>query len=147
MPIREMRVSYGRNVSCERQNGPVSVKNARDVTAVMRPLLEPEACEVGYVLCLTTKMDLIGYHQVSRGSLDATTMHPREVFKAAVLANAAGIVLVHNHPSGDPSPSPDDMVLTARLKNAGQLIGIELLDHIIIGHDGRYVSIKEQGRL
>jgi len=147
MPVREIRVSYGEPLVGQAENGLVNIRTARAAAAVMRPLLEPEACEVGYVLCLTTKMNLIGYHQMSRGALDATTMHPREVFKAAVLANAASIVLVHNHPSGDPSPSPDDLVLTARLKNGGQLLGIELLDHIIIGHNGLYVSLKEQGRL
>jgi DNA repair protein RadC len=113
----------------------------------MTPLLEHEVCEVGYVLCLTSKLDLIGYHEVSRGSLDSTLMHPREVFKAAVLLNAAGVVLVHNHPSGNPSPSADDIALTARIQEAGKLMGIELLDHVIIGHEGRWVSLREEGRL
>ena len=146
MPIREMHVSYGKCVPVEGKTDPVSIKNGRDVAALMAPLLEPEVVEVCYVLLLTTPLTLIGYHQVSRGSLDATSMHPREVFKAAVLANAASIVLVHNHPSGDPTPSRDDLDLTKRLKDAGELLGIEVLDHIIIGHDGQFVSFKEQGR-
>ena len=73
-------------------------------------------------------------------------VHPREVFKAALLANAASIVLAHNHPSGDPAPSPDDVALTRRLVDAGRLLGVEVLDHIVIG-EGRYVSVRELGWL
>jgi DNA repair protein RadC len=72
-------------------------------------------------------------------------VHPREVFKAAILANAAGVIVAHNHPSGDPSPSPDDVALCARLRDAGTLIGIDLLDFVTIGQ-GRYCSFKEMGR-
>jgi DNA repair protein RadC len=89
---------------------------------------------------------VIAYHEVSRGTLDATLVHPREVFKAALLSNAASIILTHNHPSGDPTPSPDDHQLTRRLVDAGRLIGVEVLDHIIVG-DGRYFSFREGGRL
>jgi DNA repair protein RadC len=89
---------------------------------------------------------VIAYHEVSRGTLDATLVHPREVFKAALLANAATIVLAHNHPSGNPAPSPDDMALTRRLIDAGRLLGVDVLDHIVIG-DGRYVSFRERGWL
>jgi DNA repair protein RadC len=72
---------------------------------------------------------------------------PREVYQAALLSNAAGIVVGHNHPSGDPTPSPDDRQLTVRLASAGAVIGVELLDHIVVGHDGRYYSFKERGDL
>ena len=104
--------------------------------------------EVGYVLCLTTKMDLIGYHEVSRGTLDSASAHPREVFKAAILANAAAILCGHNHPSGDPEPSREDRVLTQRLVEAGKLLGIDVLDHIVLG-DGNtaYFSFADQGLL
>jgi DNA repair protein RadC len=98
-------------------------------------------------MCLTSKLYLIGCHEVSRGSVDSTPVEPREVFKAAVLVNASAIVLVHNHPSGDPSPSAADLALTARIREAGELLGIELLDHVIIGHDGRYASLQGMGRL
>jgi DNA repair protein RadC len=98
------------------------------------------------ILCLTTKHRVIAYHEVSRGTLDATLVHPREVFKVALLANAAAIILTHNHPSGDPSPSPDDVQLTRRLVEAGVLLGVEVLDHIIVG-DGRYYSFQEVGGL
>jgi DNA repair protein RadC len=86
------------------------------------------------------------YHEVSRGTLDTTLVHPREVFKAAILANASAIVVAHVHPSGDPTPSGDDLHLTRQLTAAGTLLGIEVLDHIIVG-DGRHVSFREIGHL
>ena len=124
----------------------MTIKNGRDVVALMAPLLELEVVEVCYVLCLSTVMDLVAYHQLSRGTVSTTLVHPREIYQAALLANAASIVLVHNHPSGDPTPSVDDVAVTNRVKEAGLLMGIELLDHIIIGHEGRYYSFKEGGR-
>ena len=145
MHIREMRVSYGRRLPVEGQT--LNIKNAREIVAVMAPVLEKEVVEVCYVLFLTTRTGLIRYHQLSRGNVSTTLVHPREVYQSALLANAACIVLVHNHPSSDPTPSPDDFAVTQRVKDAGELIGIELLDHIIIGHAGRFVSIREMGRL
>jgi DNA repair protein RadC len=72
---------------------------------------------------------------------------PREICQAALLANAGAVIVGHNHPSGNPSPSPDDFALTRRLARAGDVIGIPMLDHIIVGHDGRYFSFHEKGRL
>jgi DNA repair protein RadC len=109
-------------------------------------VLQDEPAEVFAILCVTTKHRVIAYHEVSRGTLDSTLVHPREIFKAVLLANAAAIVAAHNHPSGDPTPSPDDLELTHRLAAAGDVLGIPLLDHIIIG-DGCYYSFKEAGRL
>jgi DNA repair protein RadC len=109
-------------------------------------LLNDEPAEVFGLLCVSVKRRVIAYHEVSRGALDATTVHPREVFKAALLANAFGIIVGHNHPSGDPEPSAGDIVLTRRLVAAGELIGIPLFDHIVVS-DGRYVSFLETGRL
>lgn len=143
MHIREVRISYGRRLPVEGQM--LSLKDAREIVAVMAPVLEKEVVEVCYALFLTTRTGLIRYQQVSRGSVNTTLVHPREVYQAALLANAACIVLVHNHPSGDPAPSPDDLAVTRRVKGAGELLGIELLDHIITGHNGRYASIKELG--
>jgi len=124
---------------------PRVLSRPADCAAVLADLLRDESCEVFGILCLTTKHRLIAYHEVSRGSLDSTLVHPREVFKAALLANAAAIVLAHNHPSGDPTPSPDDVALTTRLRAVGELIGIDVLDHVVIG-DNRYVSFQELGR-
>ncbi|MFA5897643.1 MAG: JAB domain-containing protein [Hyphomicrobium sp.] len=117
------------------------------VAPVFHALLGSESVEVCGLLCLTTKMQVIAYHELSRGTLDRSCVHPREVFKTALLANAAGIVLGHNHPSGDPTPSPDDRALTKRLVEAGSIIGVELLDHIIVGHADRYWSFREGGLL
>jgi DNA repair protein RadC len=100
MAVREILLSYGADLG--KSNGSVrtNLRTPAAAAVLMAPLLEKEVCEVGYVLCLTAKMDLIGYHQVSRGTVNATPMYAREVFKAAVLTNAAGIIVVHNHPSG-----------------------------------------------
>lgn len=95
------------------------------------------------MLCLTTKHRVIG-HEVRRGQLDGTLVHPREVFKAAMLANAAAILIPHNHPSGDLMPSEDDRQLTRRSIDAGTLLGITVLDHLIVA-DGAYVSVRQTG--
>lgn len=145
MHIREMRVSYGKRLPVVGQMP--NLKNAREIVAVMAPVLEQEVVEVCYVLFLTTKTGLIRYHQLSRGGVSTTLVHPREVYQAALLANAACIVLVHNHPSGDPTPSPDDIAVTHRVREAGEVIGVDLLDHIIVGHGGRFISIRDMGRL
>jgi DNA repair protein RadC len=83
---------------------------------------------------------------VSTGSLDSTVAHPREVFREAIAGRAAAIVLFHNHPSGDPRPSADDVALTARLVDAGQVVGIDVLDHLVLA-DQRYYSFMEAGQL
>ena len=96
------------------------------------------------VLCLDAKNDPIGWHVVSTGTLTHALVHPREVFQAAILMNAAAVVIAHNHPSGDPTPSQEDRMLTTRLVSAGHLLGIRVLDHVVVG-DGRYVSFADQG--
>ncbi len=93
------------------------------------------------VLYLDRKNGLITMENISIGGLHSSIVHPREVFKTAVKKSAASIILVHNHPSGDPSPSPEDIEITKRLKDAGELMGIKLIDHIIIG-DNCYASFK-----
>lgn len=101
-----------------------------------------------HFLCLHLdgKNRIVCLDRVSVGSLNQSIVHPREVFKSACIISAAGIILVHNHPTGDPNPSPEDITITRRLKEAGELIGIPILDHIIIG-DGQYVSFVERGLL
>jgi DNA repair protein RadC len=106
--------------------------------------VEQEAQEVFGVLLMNTKHKIVAVHEVSRGTLSASMVHPREVFKTAVLHNAAAIICFHNHPSGDPEPSKEDIEITKRLVEAGKIMGIEILDHIIVGDD-RYVSLKERG--
>lgn len=97
-------------------------------------------------LHLNTKNWLLSWEVVSIGSLNATVVHPREVFKAAILANAAAVVLCHNHPSGDPEPSGADLQLTRRLVKAGDVIGIEVLDHVVLTETG-FVSLRERGMM
>ena len=96
------------------------------------------------VLLLDTKHNVLRTSLVSVGTLDASIVHPREVFGAAAAAGAAALVLFHNHPSGDPRPSPDDVELTRRLAAAGVLMGIDVIDHVILA-DVRYYSFKEEG--
>ena len=97
------------------------------------------------VILLNTKARIIGVNTVSIGSLNASIVHPREVFKPAVILGAASVILVHNHPSGDPSPSQEDLEVTKRLADAGRILGITVLDHLIIG-DNCYFSFKERGK-
>lgn len=95
---------------------------------------------------LNTKNQVLGIVPVSVGSLNAAPVHPREVFKEAIRRSSAAIILLHNHPSGDPTPSREDIEITKRLAEAGKLLGIEVFDHLVIG-DKRYVSLKEKGVL
>ncbi len=97
-----------------------------------------------WLITLNTKNDITGIFTVSTGILNTSLVHPREVFKRAMLQNAASIIVCHNHPSGDATPSKEDVDITKRLYDAGRILGIELLDHVIVG-DGNYVSLKEMG--
>jgi DNA repair protein RadC len=117
------------------------LKSPEDVAALMRSKLKGKKKEHFWVLCLDTRNRLIGDKQVSIGSLDTSIVHPREVFKEAVSSSAASVIFVHNHPSGDPEPSKEDIELTKRLVKAGEIIGIDVLDHIIVC-DKSYLSLK-----
>lgn len=97
------------------------------------------------VALLTVRHRVLGLHTVSVGCLTSSLVHPREVFKPAILSGAAALIVAHNHPSGDPEPSAEDVALTRRLRAAGELLGIEVLDHVILGEHGRFVSLKERG--
>ena len=146
--LRELRIRYA--VRTDADGRPVALgrtlRRPQEVAHLLTTLLQDEATEVFGLLCLTTTHRVIAYHEVSRGGLDATLVHPRDVFKAAILANAAAVILAHTHPSGDPTPSGEDTALTRRLVDGGALLGIEVLDHLIVG-DGRYCSFREEGRL
>lgn len=100
--------------------------------------------EVLKVILLNTKNCVIGIKDASVGSLNSSIVHPREIFRDAIRKSAASIILVHNHPSGDPTPSGDDINSTKRIMESGKIIGIELLDHLIIG-EGKYISLREKG--
>ncbi|MFJ7747463.1 RadC family protein [Peribacillus sp. NPDC097295] len=103
--------------------------------------------EVFLVMMLNTKNQVVGLHRAHTGSLNASIVHPRDVLKCAVLNNAASIIVSHQHPSGDPTPSREDIEVTKRLAEAGKILGIELLDHVIVSHLGNHVSLKEKGYL
>lgn len=125
----------------------VAVGAPRTAAALFMQILGEEAVEVCGMFCLSTKHRVIAYHEVHRGGLDSTLVLPRDVFKAALIANAAGVLIGHNHPSGDPEPSPGDREITRRLAAAAEVIGVAVLDHIIVGHGGRFFSFKEAGAL
>ena len=121
---------------------------SKDVADLLWQFLGEVDREHFVVILVDRKNRLIGIHTVSVGSLTASVVHPREVFKVAILSNAAAILCGHNHPSGDPQPSGEDCRLTRRLVQAGAILGIDVLDHVIIG-DGAadYYSFADQGRL
>jgi len=102
-----------------------------------------QAEEVFSIVTLDTKNNVTGAFEVSRGALNDSIVHPREVFKRAILQNASSIALMHNHPSGDPRPSSEDLQITKRLEEAGKILGISILDHIIFGD--YFFSFKEEG--
>jgi len=144
--MRVMRPVYSREVI--REDMPVYIETKRytspqQVFEMFRDLIL-ETKEHFLCIHLDGKNRIVCLDRVSVGSLNQSIVHAREVLKAALLSSAAAMLLVHNHPSGDPQPSSEDLNITRRLKEAGELIGIPVLDHIIIG-DGQYVSFVERG--
>ena len=121
-----------------------AIKSPEDGYKILREFIGNADREMFIVACLNTKNETMNISVVHIGSLNASIVHPREVFKTAILSNAASIICAHNHPSGHPEPSREDIEVTKRLAEAGKILGIELLDHIVIG-DERYYSLKEKG--
>ncbi|MCI0497513.1 MAG: DNA repair protein RadC [Thermoplasmata archaeon] len=132
----------------DREVASRSMACPRDAAAFLIPRMRDLDRERLVVLCLDVKNRIIDgiERTVSIGALDSSPVRPREVFRMALLRNAASIVLAHNHPSGDPEPSASDVAATKRIAEAGEELGIELLDHVVIG-DGRYVSMKDRGHI
>jgi DNA repair protein RadC len=122
------------------------VRCPRDVYALMDRFAEAEVTEVFWILALDSQHNVKAPIVATRGVVNQTLVHPREIFRCAVAAGAVAVVLVHNHPSGDPTPSADDRVVTEQLAAAGRLLDIPVHDHVIIGR-GRYVSFAEAGLL
>ena len=123
---------------------PVIIRTPADTIPVLEAELSSRSAEVFLALAMNTKNHVIAILPVSQGSLNASIVHPRELFQRAILSNGASLILAHNHPSGDSSPSPEDIALTRRLVEAGQLLDIPILDHIILGY-GNFYSFKEHG--
>lgn len=137
-------LELGRRLAREEPVERARIRGPGDVYERCSPSLRDLTQEEFRVLLLNTQHAVMRELVVTRGILDASVVHPREVFKAAVIESAAAVILVHNHPSGDPLPSLEDREVTRQLVDAGQLLGIPVLDHIVIG-DGRYVSFIESG--
>lgn len=127
-----------------RSGDTYKISTPSDVAALMMSEMKGLSKEILRVILLNTKNIVIQVRDISVGSLNSSIVHPREVFNEAILWHSASIVICHNHPSGDPTPSKEDIGITKRLKECGKIIGIDLLDHIIIGN-GIYVSLKEKG--
>ena len=121
-----------------------SIKTPDEVVSLTKSYLKDKKKEHFLVLLLDTRSQLIKSAEISVGSLDSSIVHPREVFKEALAASAASVIFVHNHPSGDPTPSADDIKLTKRLAQAGEVMGVEVLDHVIIGNK-KFLSLKREG--
>jgi len=120
-----------------------TVKSPQDVVRIIGSSLKDEKREHFLIITLDTRNHLIETHTISIGSLDSSIVHPREVFHPAIMDHAASVILIHNHPSGNPEPSEEDTKLTKQLLNSGQTLGIEILDHIIVG-DNSYFSMKDR---
>jgi len=141
---RSLRDSDGRVVDVP----SVALNNPRNAAAVFGSLIADQPVEVFGVACLSTKHRLLAWHVLSRGTRDSTPVSLPDVFLPACLTpGATGVMVVHNHPSGDPTPSPDDARLTLRLCAAADVLDIALLDHLIVGDDGRYFSFHEAGQI
>ena len=123
------------------------LRQSRDVADLMADVVAGLDREAFFVVLLDGKNRASGINLVSLGSLTAALVHPREVFKAAIAGSAAALVLVHNHPSGDPTPSPEDRAITERLVQVGELVGIKVLDHIVLGEAGVFRSFADEGLL
>lgn len=139
-------LELGRRMAAESRDEGAPVRSPRDVHAVFAPRLEDLPVEEFHVAVLDAQHRLERDVTVTRGILNSSLVHPREVFREAIAERAAAIILVHNHPSGDPTPSADDRVVTEQLVAAGRLLDIPVHDHVIVGR-GRYVSFAEAGLL
>lgn len=139
-------IELGKRVLAGPLTKGAKITSSRDLFAHYHPTLRDLRHEVFKVVLLDAKHAIMRDTTVSEGSLTLSIVHPREVFTLAVKESAAAVIFLHNHPSGDPTPSQEDRVLTARLVSAGEVLGIRVLDHLVVG-DGRYVSFADQGWL
>lgn len=134
--VKEKSVLYGRR----------KISTPKDAMELVNGFLEYCDREQLVVCSLDTKNQPTAMEVVSVGTVNSSLIHPREVFKTSILSNASSVIIFHNHPSGDPTPSEEDKNITRRLKEAGQILGIEVLDHIIVADD-KFCSLKEKGFL
>lgn len=137
-------MELGKRISARPEGRPVNVNSPDDIAGIFMEEMRNLKKETFRALFLNAKGDITAVETISVGELTSTLVHPREVFHAAVKKSAAAVILVHNHPSGDPTPSDEDIETTRRLMECGRILGIRVLDHLIIGN-GKYVSIHASG--
>lgn len=137
-------VELGKRIGGIKSIDKVFIRSPRDVANLLMNEMRYLKKEYFRTIQLNVKNQVLAVEDISVGSLNSSIVHPREVFKGPIRRSSAAIILIHNHPSGDPSPSREDIEVTRRLYEAGKLLGIDVLDHIIIG-DGIYTSLKEKG--
>lgn len=137
--VKELKIKYSqKKVSNLKFDTEKNLTTPENVWKYTKDYFENETVESMLVLFLNTQNKITGYHVVSKGTLDSSIVHPREVFKGAILSNCNNIILVHNHPSGKVNPSSQDNAITKRIKEAGNLLGIKLIDHVIVTDDNFY---------
>ena len=139
-------LELGRRLGAEAEPPPVRIHGPADVHRFYAPRLRDLAVEEFHVLALGSQSQVSGDLLITRGILNSSLVHPREVFRAAIAEAAAGIIVVHNHPSGDPTPSADDRAVTRQLVEAGRLLDVPVYDHVVVAGE-RYVSFAEAGLL
>jgi DNA repair protein RadC len=136
-------IELSKRINQSKYHNKIRINSPDNIVSLMMSELRYLKQEHLYAILLDVKSKMIGKILISKGGLSSSIVHPREVFKLAIKKSSASIILVHNHPSGDPNPSNEDIKITKRLYSVGEIIGIEILDHIIIG-DGKYISLKEK---
>ncbi len=137
-------VEIGKRLFRKHSDGRYTIRSPEDAASYLMTDMSSLSQEHFVVLFLNVKNEVLHKQTVFIGSLNASIVHPREIFREAVKRSAASIICAHNHPSGNPSPSPEDIEVTKRLIEAGSIMGIEILDHVIIG-DHKFISLKEKG--
>ncbi|HHW44664.1 MAG: DNA repair protein RadC [Thermoanaerobacteraceae bacterium] len=142
--VLQAALEIGRRIAGSGEEVRPVIKSPEDAAGLVMEEMRHLDREHFRALLLNTKNQVIAREVISIGTLNSSTVHPRELFKNAIKRNAAAVILIHNHPSGDPAPSNEDLAVTGRLVEAGRIIGIEVLDHLIIG-DNRFVSFKAKG--
>ena len=141
----DKRVTLEKEISVNRPDMVDAIRSPEDANNVARDFmrLHEESEEYLYMICMNTKNKIIGVFEVSHGNVNSSIVGVREIFQKALLANAVSIIVLHNHPSGDTKPSREDIEVTKRIVEAGKILGVQVLDHIIVGDS--YTSLKEKG--
>ena len=141
----DKRVTLEKEISVNRPDMIDTIRSPEDANTIARGFmrLHEESEEYLYMICMNTKNKIIGVFEVSHGNVNSSIVGVREIFQKALLANAVSIIILHNHPSGDTKPSREDVDITKRIVEAGKILGVQVLDHIIVGDN--YCSLKEKG--